>query len=109
MRSPASSASRVSSPKTVYSGWIPRASFCGSCSVLMRISASTLRPRFCRSLQPSDELLHGIGLHVAVEQRFLGFLRELVLVVERVVAAQDDFTRRRDGRLVLVVHLILDA
>ena len=41
------------------------------------------RNRFRRGLQAPHQLLDGVGLHVAIKQRFLGFLGHLVLVVER--------------------------
>ena len=60
----------------------------------------------CNRLQPAQELLHGVGLHVAVEQRLFRLFRELVLVVERKVAPQHDLARGRDHVLGLVENLI---
>src|SRR5688572_7701037 len=60
-------------------------------------------------LQPPDELVDGVGLHVAVKQCLLGVLTSRVLVVDRELASQDDLGRSRDDGLVFIEHLIEHA
>ena len=51
---------------------------------------------FRRCRQPPHDLLHHVGLHVAIEQRFLTLFGQHLIVVERVVALDQEITRRAD-------------
>src|SRR5882672_6530205 len=49
-----------------------------------------------RRHQPPHDLLHHVGLHVAVQQRLLGFLGDDLRVVVAHVAREDDLARRQE-------------
>src|SRR3989338_9587448 len=90
MLSAASTASSSASPYITYSGLRPEARWRGSSSAVIGMGIGLLRLGF-GAAQAAHDLLHHVGAHALVEQRFLGFLGENPGVVIQVIPAQHDF------------------